>query len=99
MFFIRMAFWLCVVVMFLPAEPVDPQGVEGHLPQITAGDAYQAAEQAVDDISGICARNAELCETGNQIAQVFMAKARYGARLLYDYLHAEDQPVNVAQKA
>jgi hypothetical protein len=88
MFFIRVAFWLCVVIMFLPAEPTEGRQMADDI--ITAGQAIEAAEQAVADLGGICDRNTELCQTGGQIGQVFMSKARNGARMLYDYLDGDE---------
>ncbi len=88
MFLIRTAFWLSLVILFIPtgesnlpdAGPVDSNA------QVSAIEALSAAQHTVSDLAGFCARNAETCETGSAAIKVFGQKAQYGARKIYEYI-------------
>jgi hypothetical protein len=81
-FLLRAAFWLSVVIMFLPADP------DSHTeaPRVSAIDTLVAARAAITDMSQFCDRNPDVCVTGNAALKVFAEKAQYGARMLYEYL-------------
>jgi hypothetical protein len=79
-FLLRMAFWLSLVIIMLPAD-----GESGEqAPRVTAFETISAAQAAVSDISQFCQRNPDVCVTGGNAFQVFADKVRYGARLLYN---------------
>jgi hypothetical protein len=82
MFLIRAAFWLSVVVLLLPSDP--QTGAQA--PRVSAIDGLVAARAAVADMSAFCDRNPGVCVTGNAAFKVFVAKAEYGAYMLYRYL-------------
>ena len=86
MFFIRMAFWLSVVVILLPADGASTTAVRDDSPSIGAMEAIGAARAALEDISEICNRRPAVCETSQAALQTFGQKAKYGARTLYEYL-------------
>ncbi|MCP4382638.1 MAG: DUF5330 domain-containing protein [Hyphomicrobiales bacterium] len=87
MFLIRAAFWLCIVVLLIPANPQT-----GESPRITMINAFLAARATVADLSGFCERNPDVCVTGNAAFELFTEKAENGARILYRYLHDPDGP-------
>jgi hypothetical protein len=82
-FLIRMAFWFSLVLLFLPlwptSETTDAQPVG-------AIRAISAAQQAVSDLSGICERKPDVCETGRLAAQTIGVRARESARMAYEML-------------
>lgn len=49
-----------------------------------------AARDIVWDISHLCERNPDLCETGGEVGQILADKARYNIGQLTDYLAAGD---------
>ena len=81
MFILRVAFWLSVVIMLLPADP--EAGAQA--PRVGAMEALTAARTAVSDLSGFCERNPAVCETGGSAFKLFTEKVRYNTRRLYDY--------------
>ncbi len=83
-FLLKVAFWLTIVVLLLPAEQSD----EGQQQQVSALDALSAAQSAVQDAGGFCDRNPHACDVGAQAFQTFGEKAQYGAKLLYEFLSA-----------
>jgi hypothetical protein len=82
MFLIRAAFWLSVVIMFIPADPQS----ETPAPRVTVIEGLVAARAVVADLSNFCDRNPDVCVTGSAAFQVFAEKAQSGARMLYQYL-------------
>jgi hypothetical protein len=82
MFLIRAAFWLSVVIMFIPADP--QSGAPA--PRVTVIETMVAARAVVADLSNFCDRNPDVCVTGSAAFQVFAEKAQNGARMLYQYL-------------
>jgi hypothetical protein len=83
-FFIKAAFWLTIVVLFLPADSAK-RGQTAHVGPI---EALGAAQAAVEDASGFCTRNPDACQVGSQAFQTFGEKAQNGAKLLYEFLSA-----------
>lgn len=86
MFLIRAAFWLAVVVMFIPADP--QTGIEA--PRVGALQALGAAQATVADFSSFCDRNPDVCVTGSAAFRIFAEKAENGARLIYRYFGDSD---------
>ena len=84
-FLIRMAFWFSLVLLALP---LDPAG-EGS-PGVNPGQAFFAAREAVDDLSGICERKPEVCEVGKAAMQTIGVRAREGARIAFDMLEENE---------
>ncbi|AXS39932.1 hypothetical protein D1F64_07520 [Breoghania sp. L-A4] len=89
MFFIlRTAFWLSLVVLLIPADPeTKAQSKEA---DISSLQAIGAAQQAYVDMTRFCERNPMTCETGGAAVEIFSAKARTGARMVYEYLGPGD---------
>jgi hypothetical protein len=82
MFLLRTAFWLSVVVMLLPADA----STGDKAPRVTAFEALGAARAAVEDISQFCARNPDVCTTGDAAFHVFADKVRYGAKMIRGFV-------------
>jgi hypothetical protein len=79
-FLLRMAFWLGLVLVLLPRDKT-PESQK--LPQVSVGDAVQAATAAVSDMSQFCKRQPQACEVGGQAATVIGVRAQDGARKIY----------------
>ena len=58
-FLLRVAFWLSIVVLFLPA-PADPRA-DPNKPQVSTLETLGAAKTAFEDARGFCARKPEAC--------------------------------------
>ncbi len=86
MFLLRTAFWLSLVIMFLPAGSSE-DGTD--VKSISAYEAYFAAQTTLGDLSRFCERNVNTCETGGVAISAFGQKARYGARKVYEYLDVQ----------
>src|ERR1700753_171968 len=82
-FLLRMAFWLGLVLVLLPREKAPDSG---KLPQVSVGDAVQAATAAVSDMSQFCKRQPQACEVGGQAATVIRVRAEKAARKIYRWL-------------
>ena len=79
-FLLRLVFWLGLVLVLLPRDKT-PEADK--LPQVSVGDAVQAATAAVSDMSQFCKRQPQACEVGGQAATVIGVRAQEGARKLY----------------
>lgn len=84
-FLIRMAFWFSLVLLMLPF------GGDGS--EVGPIRAFLAAREAVDDLSGICLRKPDVCETGKAALHTIGVRAQASARLAYDMLDEEGRPV------
>src|SRR5229473_3424351 len=76
MFLVRSAFWLSVVVLFLPNDP------DNEAPRVTLFQALDAGPAAVSDMSQLCDRNPDVCATGGAALDVIVDKARHGLKML-----------------
>jgi hypothetical protein len=82
-FLLRVAFWLSVVILLVPAAPSDRTAT----PQIGATEAVSAASAAVSDMRQFCTRQPETCTVGAQAVAQFGRKAEAAARMLYEFLN------------
>lgn len=80
-FLIRMAFWFSLVLLVLPLDTSDTTGES-----VSPIQAFFAAREAVDDVSGICERKPDVCEVGKAAMQTIGARARETARIAYEML-------------
>ena len=81
-FLLKAAFWLTIVVLFLPAG----EEAKTSAPQIGASEAMSAATAAVSDARQFCTRQPDVCVVGSQAATVLGQKAQNGAKMLYEFL-------------
>ena len=72
MFFIRVAFWLGLVVLLLPTE----ERQQARL--------YSNAVATVERVTTFCDRNAQACAAGAEFWATFVKKAEFGARIAVD---------------
>lgn len=81
-FLLRVAFWLSVVIVLLPAAPTKEKAAN----QVGAAEAVSAASAAVSDMKQFCTRQPEACEVGSHAISTFGQKAQAGAKMLYEFL-------------
>src|SRR4029079_10363075 len=74
MFFIRMAFWIGLVVLLLPTDERQQARLFG------------AASAAVERVTTFCDRNANACAVGSQVWASFLKKAEFGARMAFELI-------------
>lgn len=84
-FLIRMAFWFSLVLLVLPLDT----GSNGN--SVSPIQAFFAAREAVDDVSGICDRKPGVCEVGKAAMQTIGARARETARIAYEMFEENGQ--------
>lgn len=87
MFIIRAAFWLLLVLAFIPVER---PGAESHLP-VSATDALTAAQSTFHDLAGFCSRNRQACQTGRETARLIGDRAQTGAKAVYHYFSGDEE--------
>ncbi len=80
--FLRMTFWLAVVLVLLPngGSQTTPK------PQVSASEAFSAARGAVTDFEHFCERQQEACVVGSRTAVTLGQRAQAGATMLHDFL-------------
>ncbi|MBB3971896.1 DUF5330 domain-containing protein [Hansschlegelia beijingensis] len=86
-FLLRIAFWLCVLAVFLPIGGGGGDGPnEKERASIDALSALAAAGATVSDVSGFCERQPDACAVGSQALKLVGERARSGAEMLTGYL-------------
>jgi len=96
-FLLRVAFWLSVVVVLLPSDPASKK--DSTRVQVSPFEAIGAAQAAVQDARGFCARRPEACEIGSQAFHTFGQKAQHGTKMLYEFLADRFGEAPAAHKA
>ncbi len=90
-FLLRVAFWLSIVVVLLPAGT--QPGPDA--PAVSTFEAIGAAQAALKDARGFCSREPEACAIGSQALHVFGQKAQNGAKMLYELLSSNSaEPIS-----
>jgi hypothetical protein len=82
-FLLRLAFWLGVVCVLLPAGTKMSTDA-----QINPAQAITVASAAVSDARGFCERQPQACVAGGEVAAAIGHKAEAGARTLYRFISA-----------
>jgi hypothetical protein len=85
-FLIRAAFWLSLVILILPREPGATREEAG----LSTMEAITVAQATLNDFTGFCSRQPDVCAAGEVALETFSAKAKYGAKQLYVYLDGKD---------
>jgi hypothetical protein len=82
-FLIKSAFWLSLVLLFIPFDAVD-----GRQQADTVGpvEAFLAAGEAAGDVANMCQRKPEVCTVGRDALHTIGIRAREGAKLAYEML-------------
>jgi hypothetical protein len=78
MFVLRSLFWLATVVMLLPASP----GRDEAAPRVDLLHTAYAARVLLQDVTGVCARHPEACETSREALSLLTQKLGTGAEIL-----------------
>src|SRR5947209_5593235 len=81
-FLLRLAFWLGVVAILLPSGSQPPPGGT-----VSATEAVSAAEATVGDLRQFCGRQPAACSVGSQAAVALGARAKAGARQVYNFIN------------
>jgi hypothetical protein len=76
MFLIRSLFWLSAAVLLLPPSGSEPP------PRVGLYQTALAARALVRDVTGLCERNREACETSRDAAELFTRKLETGAEMV-----------------
>ena len=82
-FIIRSVFWLSLVLLLIPFGGT---GGEGQEDVVSPVEALLAARGAIQDVTGMCERKPEVCETGKAALHTIGVRAREGARIAYEAL-------------
>ncbi|MGB7334386.1 MAG: DUF5330 domain-containing protein [Salaquimonas sp.] len=83
MFLIRAAFWIALVVAFIPVQQADLE--EGQR-SVSTLETVGLAQSVMADIGSFCERNSQTCQTGGVLISQMGLKAREGARIAYSWL-------------
>lgn len=90
-FLIKSAFWLSLVLLVIPFDG------ENDEPTVGAIEAFFAVRSVIDDMSGLCERRPQACETGRSAFHTIGLRAREGARIAYDMLGETPEAVEVME--
>ncbi len=96
-FLLRVVFWLSIVVILLPSDPTK-QKDSAHK-QVSTFQAIGAAQTAVEDARGFCARNPDACDIGAEALHTFGQKAQYSSKMLYEFLSNQFGDARMSSKA
>jgi hypothetical protein len=84
-FLLRMAFWLCVILVLLPSGGTKPAPKV----EISASDALSAARAAMTDAQKFCERQPDACVFGSQAAVAIGHRVQAGAKMVYEFLNEQ----------
>ncbi|WP_159590342.1 DUF5330 domain-containing protein [Chelativorans xinjiangense] len=87
-FLIRCAFWLSLVLLFIPLNTGEGPEAE----QVGPLQALVAARDAVRDVAGICGRQPDVCATAKTAVHTITARAREGMRIAQGLIDDEAVP-------
>jgi hypothetical protein len=82
-FLLRVAFWLCVVLVLLPSGKSEDTTQTS---KVSPAEAVSAASAAISDLRHFCERQPEACAVGGQAAVSLGHRAKDGAKMIYDFL-------------
>lgn len=85
MFFIKLAFWLGLVVLLLPTDAQQQARL------------YTTATATVERVTTFCDRNARTCTVAAETWASFLKKAEFGARLVGDLVSTAGRHGETAQ--
>jgi hypothetical protein len=94
-FLAKCAFWLTLVVAFIPVPEGERRPGAAY---VSTGEAVSALSAALADARGFCARNPDACATTSNAVQGLGHKAQIGARMVQDFFSSErrDAPAQPA---
>ena len=86
-FLLRVAFWLSLAILFIPA---DPEIAAENGRDVSTFEAIGAARSTYEDVKGFCGRNPTACDIGRVAADGFAAKARTGVRWVHRQFEGDE---------
>jgi hypothetical protein len=89
-FLIRMGFWFSLVLLALP---FNFGGTDDGARSVGPIEALFAAKEAVSDVSGICERKPDVCDTGRAAFHTISVRAQESARIAAGLMEAEPDSV------
>jgi hypothetical protein len=92
-FLIKVGFWFSLVLLVLPLNVGGPDEQNDTVGPLQA---FGAAREAIGDLSHLCARKPEVCETGRATMRTIGLKARETARIALEVL---DDKVGTADES
>jgi hypothetical protein len=81
MSFMRLAFWLALLILLLPTDAAQQARLSNF------------ATAAMERFTSFCDRNGRTCSTGGDLWSTFLRKAEFGVRLVGDLLGAGGRQV------
>lgn len=84
---IRTIIVLTGIAVFIPSPPEDMTQYAPTLASAEVSDAgyFEVATNTFSDLASFCARQPGVCETAGFVAHKLELKAKYGARLIYEW--------------
>ena len=84
---VRTLIVLTGVAAFMPAPPEDVSQAAPQMAGSAASDTgyFEVATRTFSDLASFCARQPGVCETAGFVAHKLELKAKYGARLIYEW--------------
>jgi hypothetical protein len=83
----RTIVFLGAIALLLPTPPEEARrsSLLSSAPEVTTPQFIDAASRTVTDMGDFCGRQPMVCETADFIAGRLEAKAKYGAKLIYEW--------------
>ncbi len=94
---IRKAIFVSGLVFAMPSPPATMQAgqVASVMPDSTSWAYIAAAADTVSDLKDFCVRKPQVCSTAQYIAGSMEGKAKYGAKLVYDWANESANGQNI----
>ena len=92
---IRTMFYLSLAAFLMPSPPESavPPGTD---PSLSTPEMFFAATNTVSDLRAFCNRQPAVCDTAQYLAVKIETKAKYSAKLLYEWANEASSPSGVA---
>ncbi|MFC7053686.1 DUF5330 domain-containing protein [Hansschlegelia quercus] len=98
-FLLRTAFWISLLLLFLPLGGVSKDGPNAdERASLDALSALAAAGATVSDVGSFCQRQPDACTVGSQALKIVGERASVGASMLQDYFGSDAKPSEVRAK-
>lgn len=83
---------------FLPSPPEDPalQAAGNEATQVSAVEMLSSATSTFSDVANFCSRQPQTCQTAAYVAAHLEAKAKYSAKLVYEWATEDQTPTGRA---
>jgi len=97
---IRTIFFFGAIAILMPSPPEESgrASLMASASQVSTPEVIYAASRAVSDVGDFCGRQPLVCKTAGFIAHKLEAKAKYSAKLIYEWANEAGRPTG-AQEA